>query len=165
MLISESRAASNVRHRIQAPNSEPRSIKIIGLGAGGAEIVQRVSERGFRCVEAISLAPAATVAHAASSAQVLDAIATGGNGLARALEGANMIFVLAKAGDDISFARVIRGIARGMGVLVTGIMLHSQSGGPTETEPDLDVLRSASDMLVISSDESYVLEMLGALGA
>ncbi len=163
MEISQSRAATDVRHRVTAPNSIPRSIKLVGVGEGGTRTAARVAEQRLRNVEVITLG-ANRPDVGTSSSGVLQAIAAEGNGIAKALEGANMVLLAATSGDDVSFAPVISGIAHRMGVLVTGIIIQKDALHG-QTEPGLDVLRAAADMLVISSDESYVVEMLTALGA
>jgi cell division GTPase FtsZ len=173
--ISNSRAATDVRHRINAPNSAPRSIKLVGIGEGGTKMAARVAQQRLRNVEVVTLAGGALPSVASrsdspetssglSSSGVLQAIAAENNDIAKALQGANMVFLIASSGDDVSFAPVIRGIVRRMGVLVTGIMIQKGAAHGAAAEPGLDILRAASDMLVISSDESYVTEMLGALG-
>lgn len=84
---------------------------------------------------------------------------------AEALQGANMVFLVATSGDDISVAPVISGIARSIGVLVTGIMIQKEIPDGAAAKSRLKILRAAADMLVITSDESYLIEMLDALGA
>jgi cell division GTPase FtsZ len=78
------------------------------------------------------------------------------------LAGADMIFVIACAGDDLGLAPLIRQIARKSNVLVTGIFI--QHNHEPAAQASLAVLRPASDMLVVASDESYVADMLVELG-
>jgi cell division GTPase FtsZ len=168
MEISHSRAATDVRHRINVPNSIPRSIKFVGIGEGGAQMAANVAEQHLRNVEVIAPIINRSESDAASpgkSSSVLQAITAEENEITKAFQGANMVFLVAISNDDISLAPVISGIARSTGVLVTGIMIQKEISNGETAKSGLEILRAASDMLVITSDESYVIEMLGALGA
>src|SRR5512141_1973276 len=49
-MLSESArmsSAAEARFRVQAPNSRPRAIKVIGLDAGGADAVRRLADEGW----------------------------------------------------------------------------------------------------------------------
>jgi cell division GTPase FtsZ len=148
-IISNARAASDTRHRIDHPNSRRRSIKLIGIGAGGARIVRATGAMALRNVDAV-------VPDKDSVAKMVDAL--------QDLKDADMIFVVACAGDDVGMAPLIKQIVGRSGVLVTGILIQ-QTIGQQPVQAGLAVLRAASDMLVIASDESYVADMLSELGA
>jgi hypothetical protein len=137
--ISSARASTDTRHRIAAPNSQPRRMKLIGLGKGGAALAAALELGRLRDV------------------QVLNA---GAGIVAERLAGAEMIFMLACAGDELDAAPEIRRLAREANVMVTAILVD-QGGG----HAGLPVLRAASDMLIVASDASYVADMLAQLGA
>jgi hypothetical protein len=136
--ISSSRASSDTRHRIAVPNSLPRAMKVVGLHAGGAAIAAALDLQRLREVEVIAV----------------DALAP-----AR-LAGAEMIFLIACAGDALAAAPEIKQLARAANVMVTGILLDQG-----DTHAELPVLRAASDMLIVARDASYVTDMLAQLGA
>ena len=162
MTISESRAACATTHfRIQQPNSKPRRIKVIGLGEGGGRIAQMIAQRGYAEVEIISNGDYEK--HHAKA--VVKGINDDARGLHRQLQAADIIFMVAVSGDQVDFARVVSRVAREMGKLVTGVLIESCSGPQTQVASTLDTLRASADMLVIGSDESYLDEMLGELGA
>lgn len=138
--ISSARAASDTRHRIKAANSQPRRIKLVGLGRGGAAVVGAIDSAGMRAVQHV-------IAHQDSA-------------LEAQLAGAEMIFMVACSGDDLGLAPQVKQIARDAKVLITGILVQS---GPAQAE--LPVLRAASDMLVVVTDPAYVSDMLEQLGA
>jgi cell division GTPase FtsZ len=145
-IISNSRAASDTRHRIQDPNSHRRAIKVVGLGAGGARVAASVGVLGFNDVQIVIPGDGATAADALQP-----------------LNDADMIFVVACAGDNLELAPLIKQIGRQHGVLITGILIQQAAVPPAQT--GLEVLRAASDMLVIATDDSYVADMLTELGA
>ncbi|MDB5754591.1 MAG: hypothetical protein JWR56_1019 [Massilia sp.] len=133
--ISNARAATDTRHRIALPNSQPRRIMLIGLGKGEAAIVDALDLAPLHGVEVVPADPAR-------------------------LTGAEMICTVACAGDDLSIAPEILRVAHASNVMVTGILLDQG-----DTHAELPKLRAASDILIIARDASYVADMLAQLGA
>ena len=153
------RPAFGLPGRIQAANSRPRSIAIVGLGAGGAAIARRVSDEGLDNVEVHVLAKSA------AGGDAVAAIKAGGGDLQRDLTSADMIFIVACRGDDVGLATVVSSIAHSRKHPVTALYLVPAdafaSGGEDAT---LKTLRTCVEMLVVVSDESYVMAMIAALG-
>jgi pyrimidine operon attenuation protein/uracil phosphoribosyltransferase len=137
--ISSARACSDTRHRIAAPNSQPRNIKLVGLGRGGAALAAALDLEHLRTVDVLPVHGAIDPAR---------------------FTGAEMLFMIACAGDDLAAAPAIKRVAREAGVLVTAILIDRG-----DTHAALPVLRAASDMLVVARDASYVPDMLTQLGA
>lgn len=133
--VSNARASTDTQHRINVPNSQPRRIKLVGLGEGGRAIVEALDLAPLRDVQVVGADPGE-------------------------LAGAEMIVTVACAGDDLAAAASILRLARETNVMVTGILLDQ---GDTHTE--LPKLRAASDILIIARDASYVSDMLAQLGA
>lgn len=144
--------------RIQAPNSQPRSIAIVGLGDGGAAVARGINREGLAHLDVHVLAKSA------SGGDAIAAIKAGGGDLHRDLMSADMIFIVACRGDDVGLAPVVSGIAhqRCHSVTALYIVAPHQLGADDET---LKTLRSAAEMLVVVSDESYVGAMIAALGS
>ena len=126
--LSNARAASDTRHRIAAANSQPRRIKLVGLGSGGAAIVTSIDTASLRDVRIV--------------------IPDGGAAALSELADAEMIFVVTCSSDDLALAPGIKLIARAANVMITGILVQS---GAAQTE--LPVLRAASDMLIVALQE------------
>ena len=143
--------------RIQAPNSQPRSIAIVGLGDGGAAIARGIDREGFARLDVHVLAKSA------AGGDAIAAIKAGGGDLHRDLLGADMIFIVACRGDDVSLATVVSGIARGRRHSVTALYIVAPERMAADDE-SLKTLRAAAEMLVVVSDESYVGAMIAALG-
>lgn len=133
--VSTARASTDTSHRIKVPNSQPRRIKLVGLGVGGRAIVEALDLSLLRDVDVASADPAT-------------------------LAGAEMIATVACAGDDLSDAAGILRLARAANIMVTGILLDQG-----DTHAELPTLRAASDILIIARDASYVSDMLAQLGA
>ena len=154
--VAAGKPAFGLPGRIQAPNSLPRSIAIVGLGDGGAGIARGINREGLGQLDVHVLAKSA------SGGDAIAAIKAGGGDLHRDLMSADMIFIVACRGDDVSLAPVVSGIAHGRNHSVTAlyIIAPDQVGADDET---LRTLRSAAEMLVVVSDESYVGAMVSAL--
>lgn len=144
--------------RIQAPNSRPRSIALVGLGDGGAAIARGISGDGLAHLEVHVLS------RSAAGGDAIAAIKAGGGDLHRDLMSADMIFIVACRGDDVSLAPVVSGIARGRNHSVTALYIVAPDRMEADDET-LKVLRTAAEMLVVVSDESYVAAMIAALGS
>ena len=138
--LSSARAASDTRHRITAANSQPRRIKLVGLGSGGAAIVTSIDTASRRDVQIV--------------------LPNSGAAALSELADAGMIFVVTCSGDDLALAPEIKLIARAANVMITGILVQSGAA-----QAELPVLRAASDMLIVATDASYVSDMLEQLGA
>jgi 3-hydroxyisobutyrate dehydrogenase-like beta-hydroxyacid dehydrogenase len=160
MAITDTRAATDTRHRVPYPNSRPRRVAVIGLGERGRAIAAGVSTANLAHVTVVP-APGGMAADAGSPGDMLRSIADGADGLARALQDADMIFVVVGAADDASYAPTLARLARHRNILLTGVIIDDPSGAP---ERDLDVMRRACDMLVITADADYLNGMLQALG-
>lgn len=145
--------------RIQHPNSQPRSIALVGLGQGGAAVARRVAEERHPNLEVHVLAKSA------AGDDALAAIQAGGADLQRDLSNADMIFIVACRGDDVGLAPVVSSIAHNRKHPVTALYIVPAdafaSGGEDAT---LKTLRASVEMLVVVTDETYVMAMIAALG-
>ena len=144
--------------RIQAPNSRPRSIALVGLGDGGAGIARGISRDLHPELEIHVLAKSA------GGADAIAAIKAGGGDLHRDLMAADMIFIVARRGDDVGLVPVVSGIAHSRNHTVTALYIVPADAPLSEAEDEtLKTLRAGVEMLVIVSDESYVPAMIAAL--
>ena len=158
-LAHRARPAFGLPGRIQAPNSKPRSLALVGLGDGGAAIARRIAASAPPNVDVHVLAKSAAGENAVA------AIQAGGGDLQRALTSADMIFLVACRGDDVALATVVSGIARGRHHPVTALYIVPEHPAAADREDEtLRTLRAEVEMLVVVSDESYVPAMIAALG-
>jgi len=155
----QTRPAFGLPGRIQAPNSRPRSIALVGLGEGGASIARGISRDVHPSLEIHVLAKSATGGDAVA------AIKAGGGDLHRDLMAADMIFVVACRGDDVGLAPVVSRIAHSRSHSVTALYVVPADQPLSEGEDEtLRTLREGVEMLVVVSDASYVPAMIAALG-
>jgi len=144
--------------RIQTPNSKPRSIALVGLGEGGARIARRIADERPANLEVHVLSKSATGGDAVA------AIQAGGGDLQRDLASADMIFIVAGRGDDVGLAPVVSSIAHSRRHPVTALYIVPQDAFGDGEDATLKTLRTCVEMLVVVSDESYVMAMIAALG-
>lgn len=157
--VAARRPAFGLPGRIQAPNSQPRAIALVGLGEGGAAIARALAAEGHPNLEVHVLAKSAT------GADALAAIQAGGGDLQRDLTGADMIFLVACKGDDVGLAPVVSRIAHSRKHPVTALYIVPPAhGGDASEDETLRTLRAGVEMLVVVSDASYVPAMITALG-
>jgi hypothetical protein len=154
---TDKRPAFGLPGRIQAPNSKPRNIALIGLGEGGAAIARGLPKDAMGAMHVKVFDSPRPLPEDA-----LATIKSDGEDLHRALKDADMIFVVARQGDDVSLVTVASRIGRDRNVQVTAIYLVP---GDIAEDANLKTLREAVHMLVIASDESYVAAMISALGS
>jgi len=145
--------------RIQTPNSRPRTIALVGLGEGGASIARAVA------AERPAHLQVHVLAKSAAGGNALAAIQAGGGDLQRDLTTADMIFIVARRGDDVGLAPVVSGIAHSRNHPVTALYIVQDGDGSADVDETLKTLRTAVEMLVVVSDESYVPAMIAALGS
>jgi len=157
-LAEAKKPAFGLPGRIQSPNSKPRTIALVGLGDGGADIARRVSAQDHANLQVHVLANA--------GAGSISAIQAGGGDLQRDLQNADMIFIVCGRGDDVGLAPVVSSIAHARNHSVTALYIVplEQAAGADEDET-LRTLRKSVEMLVVVSDESYVPAMIAALGS
>ena len=146
--------------RIQAPNSRPRSIALVGLGEGGARVAEHIRDQGMVDLQ-LRIFPTPRP----PEPDALASIKSNGDDLHRALSEADIIFVVARPGDDVRLVPVVSRMADARHAQVSALYLVP-SGQDLVTHEDetLRLLRSGVHMLVVASDESYVAAMISALG-
>lgn len=147
--------------RIQAPNSRPRSIALVGLGAGGAAVAEHLRDEGPRDVN-LRIFPTPRP----PEPDAIASIKSNGDDLHRALHEADIIFVVARPGDDVRLVPVVSRLAADRHAQVSALYLVPP-GHDAQVREDatLRTLRTGVHMLVIASDDSYVAAMIAALGS
>jgi len=81
------------------------------------------------------------------------------------VQDADMTFLIACPGDDVSLAKHVSGIAHGRAHPVTALYIVPREEASAQADETLKALRAEVEMLVVVSDESYVPAMIAALGS
>jgi hypothetical protein len=159
-------SAEQARFRIDRPNSRPRTTCVIALDARGAAAIDSLREQKWNRARFLRYAGARRASAQLPSlrvdATVLDE-AEAEISLASALTGADSVVMLtatgaAEAAEIIGNACAVRGIA------ATGLVLMPAAGAEALGRV-VAAMRPHTTMLVVSSGEDYIGEMLSALRA
>jgi hypothetical protein len=160
-------SAEQARFRIDRPNARPRATSIIALDDRSEAALAAIRSRpwnGARFLRYVG----ARKASAQLPSLTIDAVLrdAGGNevSLAKEVSGADSVVMVA-ATEAVSEAAEIIGNACGpCGIAVTGMLLDPGSGEGMLGRM-LSAIRPHTSMLVVSSGEDYIAEMLAALRA
>jgi hypothetical protein len=171
-MLSESARMSTAREaafRVQYPNSRPRAIKVIALDDLGAQVVRETARQQvwknatfFTGLTANwdPKRPWGTPIHAS----LIDLDANTRN-LVEEIGSANLVVMVASASGNAEAAALIAEICSMKRVMITGLLLRTETASEAEIAQSLKELRPHAPMLVISSGDDYVAAMLTALRA
>jgi hypothetical protein len=159
-------SAQEARYRINAPNSKSRAIKVIALDHPSERVVKSLAERQwngatFFTASAFGAAPA----KGESFAGWLSDLAGRTKNLVEEVAGADLVVMVAQAGEDAAAASIIGEACSLKRVNTTALVLGNPNISDEALSKTLSQLRPWSLMLVISGAEEYVADMLSALRA
>lgn len=173
-MISESaRAASaaEARFRLDAPNSRPRSTRIIALDPAAERAIGSIADGGWAGARFLTLV-ATTPAGDGLEGVPIDVTLRDIDGreamLAETLAAADAVVMIAGSAAGAGAAAVIGGACSARGILATGLVVESADAGGDgggDAERALRSLRPHAAMLVVASGAEYIPEMLSALRA
>lgn len=126
-------------HRVQAPNSKPRSALVVALGAGADAILVNLTDHPHTTL----------IAHKPNNGVEFGAMTH-----------ADLVFLVATETDNLAAAKALGDQAHARGLLVTGILVTNKPAN----EAALKALRAGADMLIVATDPDYLSAMLDALG-
>lgn len=148
-MLSESArmsSAAEAAFRIQAPNSKPRTIKIVALDAQSEDIVRRLAAASWN---------QATFFTAASFTTSLgDEVAA-----------ADLVVMVATPGGNAQAASAIGEACSVHRVMTTALIVGSLTASDEALSRTLAQLRPWSLMVVIANSDEYIEDMLAALRA
>jgi hypothetical protein len=170
MLSESARMASaqEARFRIDAPNSTPRTIKIIALDRASEPLVQHLAERSWNKASfftASAFADTPKQSEPFSMQGWLSDLAGRAKNMVDEINGADLVVMVTTAGEDAPAASLIGEACAGRRIMTTTLILGSESKSDAELSKSLAQLRPYSQMLVVATAEDYVEDMLRALRA
>lgn len=156
-------SAAEARFRVQAPNSRPRAIAVIGLDPGGAEAVRRLAGDGWQHAAFFTIARPGELNGLDGSASTVQ----------REVERADLVVMVASAEGRAHLAEEIGRVCSDRRVTTTTLIIGameapSPHGGPSRDDAlarTLAQVRPWSLMLVLAADERYIADMMTALRA
>jgi hypothetical protein len=161
-------SAAEAKYRIDRPNSRPRAVKVIALDAPSERVVKELAaaqwqNASFFTASAFSGAPRR--GEPFSMGGWLNDLAGRTKDLVDEVNSADLVVMVATAGESAAAAAIIGEACSVKHVMTTALIL----GGATSTDETLSKtlaqLRPHAMMLVISSADEYVKDMLTALRA
>jgi hypothetical protein len=153
--------AAEARFRVDYPNSKTRASRVIALDADAASLVGRISRQPWQAAHFLTYEQAISEHDALGSDAVLRSIDGVETRLSDELEGADVAVMIATADLGAEAASIIGRACAMRRIMTAGLVVGNGSG----LEDAVNALRPYASVLVVSADEEYVPEMLGALRA
>ncbi len=168
-MLSESArmsSAAEARFRIDAPNSRPRTIKVIALDQPSERVIKDLAQRQWNSATFFTATAFGDAPRKGESfAGWLSDLAGRTKNLVEEINGADLVVMVAKAGENAQAASIIGEACSLKRVMTTALVLGGNSISDEVLSKTLAQLRPWSLMLVIASAEEYIADMLTALRA
>jgi len=163
-------SAAEAKFRIDRPNSQPRAVKVIALDARSERIVKELAQSpwqraSFLTASAFSGAPAQRQGERFSMGGWLNDLAGRTKDLVDEVNSADLVVMVATAGENAAAASIIGEACSVKHVMTTALILGGASSSDETISKMLAQLRPHVMMLVISSADEYIKDMLTALRA
>jgi hypothetical protein len=153
--------AAETRFRVDYPNSKTRDTRIIALDPAAVSLLKAISAEPWKGAHFLKYrGPAASVDEGPNAdLEYLD----GGEStkLSNELEGADVAIMVATSDEGAEAASIIGDASFLRRIMTAGLVV----GDGTRVDGAVTALRPYASVLVVSADEGYVLDVLGALRA
>jgi hypothetical protein len=161
-------SAAEARFRIDRPNSQPRAVKVIALDTASEAVVKDLAavpwqRATFLTASAFSGAPRR--GEPFSMGGWLNDLAGRTKDLLDEVNSADLVVMVATAGENAAAAAIIGEACNLKHVMTTALILGGAGASDEALSKMLAQLRPHAMMLVISSADEYVKDMLTALRA
>jgi hypothetical protein len=160
--------AAAARFRIDDPNSQPRTVKVIALDPPSERVVQRLAQgswQGAAFFTSVKFAGAPRGGNDWSMKAWLSDLAGRTKDLIDEVASADLIVMIASTGTNADAAAVIADACGARKVMTTALIIDSESKTNEELSKTLASLRPHASMLVIATHDDYIEAMLAALRA
>jgi hypothetical protein len=165
-------SAAEAKFRIDRPNSQPRAVKVIALDSQSERIVKELAQApwqraSFLTASAFSGAPrrGEPFSEPFSLGGWLNDLAGRTKDLVDEVNTADLVVMVATAGENVAVAAIIGEACSVKHVMTTALILGGASSSDETISKMLAQLRPHVMMLVISSADEYIKDMLTALRA
>jgi hypothetical protein len=165
-------SAAEAKFRIDAPNSRPRAVKVIALDAPSERVVKELARDAWQ--GATFLTASAFAGAAAGGAAAAARFSLGGwlndlagrtKNLVEEIAAADLVVMVVSAGENAAAAAIIGEACNLRHVMTTALILGTAGSSDEALSKLLAQLRPHAMMLVISSADEYIKDMLTALRA
>jgi hypothetical protein len=159
-------SAAEARFRIDAPNSKPRSVKVIALDRRSEQVVKQLAQRPWNGATFFTASAFGTAPRLGESfAGWLSDLAGRTHNLIEEVNSADLVVMIAAAGENAEAASIVGEACSVKRVMTTALVLGGTDVPDETLSKTLSQLRPWSLMLVIASAEEYIADMLTALRA
>ena len=159
-------SAAEARFRIDAPNSRPRSVKVIALDRECVAVVKRLAQSEWPHAAFLTAPTSGPPAgQPFSMAGWLADLAGHTKSLMDEIDHADLVVMIATAGQNAEAASIIGEACSLKRVNTTALVIADPSVSDSSLARSLAQLRPWALMLVVASAEDYIADMLVALRA
>src|ERR1700731_2008329 len=165
-------SAAEAKFRIDRPNSQPRAVKVIALDSQSERIVKELAQApwqraSFLTASSFSGAPrrGEPFSEPFSLGGWLNDLAGRTKDLVDEVNTADLVVMVATAGENVAAAAIIGEACNVKHVMTTALILGGAASSDETISKMLAQLRPHVMMLVISSADEYIKDMLTALRA
>ena len=161
-------SAAEAKFRINAPNSQARAVKVIALDAPSERIVKDLAAADWQratFLTASTFSGAPRPGERFSMDGWLNDLAGRTKNLVDEVETADLVVMVATAGQNAAAASLIGEACQAKHVMTTALILGGAGSSDEALSKMLSALRPHAMMLVISSADEYIRDMLTALRA
>ncbi|HEX6462817.1 MAG TPA: hypothetical protein VFZ98_00135 [Vicinamibacterales bacterium] len=148
-------SAAEARFRIEAPNSRPRAIKVIGLDRRGGEAVRALAAGSWRNAAFFTAGPSNELTRLDGSTTRVD----------DEVREADLVVMVTSAEGLAQAAAEIGRVCSDRRINTTTLIVGAIDAADAALSRTLAQVRPWSLMLVLASDEHYVADMMAALRA
>ena len=158
-------SAAESRFRIDAPNSQPRAVKVIALDDASERVVKRIAQAPWRRATFFTSRGEDAPRGASSLQAWLGDVAGRALDLLEEIATADLVVMVAAAGGSPPAASVIGEACALNRVMATALIVDARSQSDAALSRTLGALRPYASMLVVADGEDYIEAMLQALRA
>ena len=161
-------SAAQAKFRIAAPNSRPRAVKVIALDPPAERAVKELAQapwQGATFLTATAFSGAPRQDKPFSMNGWLNDLAGRTKDLVDEVNSADLVVMVATAGENVAAAAIIGEACSVKHVMTTALILGGAASSDETISKMLAQLRPHVMMLVISSADEYIKDMLTALRA
>lgn len=159
-------SAAEARFRIDAPNSKPRSVKVIALDHLSERVVKALAQQTWNSATFFTASAFGDAPRQGESfAGWLSDLAGRTKSLLDEVNNADLVVMVSTAGQNAGAASIIGEACSLKRVMTTALVLGGTNISDDVLSKTLSQLRPWSLMLVIASAEEYIADMLTALRA
>jgi hypothetical protein len=161
-------SAAEAKFRIDRPNSQPRAVKVIALDGRSEGIVKELAQSQWQRATFLTASAFSNAPHPGGPFSMggwLNDLAGRTKDLVDEVNTADLVVMVATPGENVSAAAIIGEACNVKHVMTTALILGGASSSDDMLSKMLAQLRPHVMMLVISSADEYIHDMLTALRA